>query len=362
MFAAVTAIALAGTALASGLSFHDADHYPLDGSSGYGVVVGDFNRDGKLDVISADDGPTLEYLRGKGDGTLANPVPVNDGATSNWGLAAARFDQGKTLDLAVANDANDEILLLRGRGDGTFRSPQSFPVGPGPQSPAAADFNGDGHLDIAVADDGGTSVSVLLGKAHGGFKPAHDYQVCGAPYSVSTGRMNGDRRPDIVTTGDSPADCVSVLLAKPDGTFKTHIDRHGLPPGPEDSITGDFNRDGKTDVAVANEATTQISVLMGKGNGHVDTPDNYDAGESPWHIATGDFNGDGKLDLVAGNESSDFVSVYKGKGDGTFAAQKQVIVGPDPSPVATGNLDRRHGDDIVTNLDGNEIVVLLSRG
>jgi hypothetical protein len=359
--AAVIAIAAGGTALASGLSFH-TDHYQLGASSGYGVVVGDFNGDGKLDVVSADDGATVEYLKGKGDGTLADPVPVNDGATGSWGLAAGRFDKGKTLDLAVANDADDEILLLRGRGDGTFRSPQTFPVGPNPLSPAAADFNRDGHLDIAVANDGDTSVSVLLGKAHGGFKHAHDYPVCGAPYSISTGRMNGDRRPDIVTTGDSPADCVSVLLAKPDGTFKPHIDRNGLPPGPEDSITGDFNRDGKTDVAVADEATTQISVLMGKGNGHLDAPDNLEAGDSPWHIATGDFNDDGKLDLVAGNESSDFVSVFKGKGDGTFAAQTQVTVGDAPSPVATGNLDRRHGDDIVTNLDSNEIVVLRSRG
>lgn len=360
--AVLVVLVVVPSAAARLLSF-TVENYPLGGSSGYGVVTGDFNRDGKLDVVSADSSDTVEFFKGKAGGKLAShPVAVNDGASDNWGLVAGRFDKGKTLDLAVADDADDEIVLLRGKGDGTFRAPLTFPVGPGPQSPAAADFNHDGHLDIAAANDDDTSVSVLLGKAHGGFKPFDDYHVCGSPYAVATGHMNGDRLPDIVTTGDNPENCVSVLLAKPNGKFEPQIVRRGLAGGPEDVITGDFNRDGRTDAATADEAADMTSVMLGKGNGHLKQPVEYAAGGGSWHIDTGHINGDRNLDLVVGNESENFLSIYLGKKNGTFSQQREIIAGQDNSPVAVANLDRHGLDDIVTNEDSNELVVLLNQG
>ena len=110
----------------------------------------------------------------------------------------------------------------------------------------------------------------------------------------------------------------SVLLGNGDGTFKGAAS-YGAGSSPFSFAVGDFNGDGKLDLAVANYGTNYATVLLGNGDGTFKGAVSYSAGSYPVSVAVGDFNGDGKLDLVVANQDSGDVSVLLGNGgDGTF--------------------------------------------
>src|SRR5258708_3789535 len=112
---------------------------------------------------------------------------------------------------------------------------------------------------------------------------------------------------------------------------------------------GDFNGDGLQDLAVANESSSDVSVLLGNGDGTFQAPRNFAVGDSPISIAVGDFNGDGVWDLaVAGSFG---VGVLLGNGDGTFQAVRNFVAGVNPSSVAVGDFNGDGVQDLaVTNM------------
>jgi len=198
-------------------------------------------------------------------------------------------------------------------------------------SVATGDFNRDGKLDVAVANPVTNTVSVFLGNGDGTFQSAVDYrtgtqpalstQFC-EPSSVGVGDFNGDGKTDLAVSNLNESD-ISVLLGNGDGTFQSAVNyATGLSPAA--IAVGDFNQDGKLDLAVANSGCGSpcgnISVLLGNGDGTFQSPVNYVTGNQPGSVAVGDFNEDGKLDLVVANSSSGNISVLLGNGDGTFQA------------------------------------------
>src|SRR6266478_6226118 len=148
----------------------------------------------------------------------------------------------------------------------------NFPVGHAPFSVAVAEFNGDGKLDLVVANAGSDDVTILLGNGQGGF-----LEASGSPISAGA--------------------------------------------GPFSVATADFNGDGKTDFAVANYDSGNVSIFLGDGTGGfsqaIDSP--IAAGTNPASIAVGDFNGDGKADLAVANHVSHDVTILLGNGDGGFS-------------------------------------------
>jgi Bacterial Ig-like domain/FG-GAP-like repeat/RTX calcium-binding nonapeptide repeat (4 copies)/FG-GAP repeat len=138
-----------------------------------------------------------------------------------------------------------------------------FPVGSTPTTVTNADFNADGKMDLAAQNAGSNNVSVLLGGGDGNFQPAPNspFQVGSIPSSVTSADFNGDRKADLAVTNQSSHN-VSVLLGNGDGTFQAKQD---FPvSSPTSVINADFNRDGKTDLAVANYGSNSVSVLLGQ--------------------------------------------------------------------------------------------------
>ncbi|MDA8104507.1 MAG: VCBS repeat-containing protein, partial [Nitrospiraceae bacterium] len=125
---------------------------------------------------------------------------------------------------------------------------------------------------------------------------------------------------------------------------------------------GDFNRDGKTDLAVANYGSNNVSVLLGNGNGTFQPAANYPSGASPRGIATGDFNRDGKIDLAVANAVDNNLSILLGVGDGTFQAPVNYNAGSSPGGLVAGDFNSDGRPDIaVADVGGNISVLLLEQ-
>lgn len=201
-------------------------------------------------------------------------------------------------------------------------SSASFPTGLRPIFVATGDYNGDGIQDVVVVNQCGSdptclsggSVSVLLGKPDGTLHSHVDYPVGTDPMFAVVGDFNNDGKPDIAVTSGS--NTVSVLLGIGDGTFQTPV-VYNTASAPGSAVIGDFNHDGRLDLAVACSGSKSISVLLGNGDGTFQPHADYAVNFTPQSIAAADFNGDGKVDLAVADLD---VTILLGNGDGTFQA------------------------------------------
>ena len=288
---------------------------------------------------------------------------------------AGDFNGDGHIDLAVANTASNDVSVLLGNGNGTFQHEVRYTVGiypisketavgSYPFSVVAGDFNGDGRTDLAVANGASNDVSVLLGNGDGTFQNFQQpvQNLAGSlPFGIVAGDFNGDGRTDLAVANFASGD-VSVLLGNGDGTFQNQ-GRYAVGLGPDAIVAGDFNGDGRTDLAVANGASSDVSVLLGNGDGTFQTPVRYAVGTEPEALVAGDFNGDGCTDLAVANYGSNDVSVLLGNGDGTFQEQKTYLVGTEPKAIVAGDFNGDgHTDLAVANNGDHDVSVLLNKG
>jgi hypothetical protein len=308
------------------------------GPTPWALAAGDFNSDGRLDLVVANlNGSDVSLFLGKGDGTFESAVNYNVGSDP-YSVSVGDFNGDGKSDVAVVNDGSNSVSVLLGKGDGTFQAAMNYRTGPQPTSVATGDFNRDGKLDLAVTNFGSDSVSVLLGNGDGTFRSAVDYGVGTQPWSLAVGDFNQDGKLDLAVA-NSASDNISVLLGNGDGTFRSAVN-YAAGSVPQSVVVGDFNRDGKLDLAVMNSASNDISVLLGNGDGTFQAAVNYSTG-SPSSLTAGDLNGDGNLDLIVGSYANAIVSVLLGIGNGTFRPAVDFACGPAAVTVGDFNGDGR---------------------
>jgi hypothetical protein len=334
------------------------------------LALGDLNNDGKLDVVSANYWvATVSTLLGKGDGTFTQTGEYQTGAPRSGdgtlyagpsAVVLGDLDGDGRLDLVTANNLGNTVSVLRGKGDGTFAAKVDYACGKGTQSVALADVNGDGRLDLVAANYESDTVSVLVGNGDGTLAAKVDYPVGDGPRKVALGDLDADGKLDIVAV-NMLARTVSVLLGLGDGTFTDGMTSPtaGPPSAWLDEAAlgdlaalGDVNGDGKPDLIVV---TSQVSVMLGRGDGSFATPVGYPAdywGDGIRSLALADVNGDGKPDIFAMSSTGGPVSVLLGRGDGTFAAKADYLVGSGMNVVALGDVNGDGSLDIVVGIDG----------
>jgi len=155
---------------------------------------------------------------------------------------------------------------------------------------------------------------------------------------------------------------MTTLLGYGDGTFTAPVN-YGTANSPASVAVGDFNRDGKLDVVVANQGSNTVSILLGNGNGTFQSPVTYNAGAGPIAVAVGDLNGDGKLDLAVANFGGNNVSILLGNGDGTFQPAVNYAAAGAPRSVTLGDFNNDGKLDLaVANSGSNNVSVLLGNG
>ncbi len=166
-------------------------NYPA-GALAVSAAVGDFNGDGKADLVTANSYiNTVGVLLGNGNGTFQAPVMAGANDFPN-ALAMGDFNNDAKLDLAVANRSSNDVSVLLGKGDGSFRAAVNYPVGLSPRGVAVGDFNGDHKIDLVTANDAGNSVSVMLGNGDGTFQAAVNYTTV-TPIRGGRGRLQRRR-------------------------------------------------------------------------------------------------------------------------------------------------------------------------
>src|SRR5205809_789546 len=345
------------------LSFAKRD-FPVDSDS-ITVAVDDFNGDGVPDLVVANEGSNnVAVLLGNGDGTFraAQFFPV--GINPVW-VVVGGFNGNRVQDLAVPNINANNISVLLGNGDGTFPAGRTFAVGSLPTSVTVGDFNGDGKLDLAAANWNSGDVAVLPGNGHGPSQPERAFPAGTDPISAAVGDFNRDGLPDLAVANYGNNN-ISVLLGNGDGTFRPAV---YFPAGtlPSFVAVGQFNADGILDLAVTNAWSNDVSVLLGNGDGTFQAPRSFAVGSSPLSAAVADINGDGRLDLAVANYGNPSVGdlgnvvVLLGNGDGTFQPALPFTVGTNPESVVVGDFNRDGKLDLaVANFHSNSVSVLIN--
>jgi VCBS repeat-containing protein len=291
----------------------------------------------------------------------ANPYSVTTGD----------FNADGKLDLAVANYSSNKVSILLGNGNGTFQPAVNYSTGIGPASVTTGDFNADGKLDLATANYYSDNVSIFLGNGDGTFQSANNFSTNGStrstgPRSVTTGDFNGDGKLDLATANDTN-NTVSILLGNGNGTFRSAVNYIAGTTATANTYsvtTGDFNGDDKLDLAVAIRGSNIVSIFLGSGNNGVFTKTcNYSTGTSPRSVTTGDFNADGKLDLATANSTTNTVSILLGNGNGTFQSAVNYSTGTRPYSVTTGDFNADGKLDLATaNFGSSTVSILLGNG
>lgn len=349
------------------------------GNTPYSVSFSDFNLDGKPDMVTANySATTFSVLMNTTTPGASTPTfsATTDFTTGTGPYAVALGDlngDGKP-DAAVANyDATSVSVFFNtttpGASTPTFSAKTDFTTGTNPASISFSDFNGDGKSDIVVVNYGSNSISVLFntttsGSATPTFSAKTDFTTGTGPYAVATGDFNGDGKKDIAAANyDATSVSVFFNTTTPGSATPTFSAKTDFTAGtnPSSVTIRDLNGDGKNDLAVANYGSNSVSILLNTTTTNASTPTfsaktDFATESGPYAVTLGDINNDGRPDMAATNYTTNKVSQYfnittPGASTPAFGAVSNYTVGTAPSSVTFCDLN---GDGKADMAIGNE--------
>jgi len=243
---------------------------------------------------------------------------------------------------------------LKGKGDGSFRGPCAYAVGPSPRAFTSGDFVVDDVRDLAVIGYSG-DVSVLPGQANGSF---------GAPIVTSTGLsggsllvssdLDGNELEDLLLAdGNFSSSSLSLLSSAGNGMFDPPQTFPAGGRGTRSIAIGDVNGDLVNDLVLSNSSSNQLSVHLGRSIGGFEDPLRFGTGRSPAEVELSDLDRDGDLDAVVSNREEDTMSVLLGLGDGFFAPDVPYLACDGPSSFELGDFDGDGLTDLIVSCVGD---------
>ena len=325
------------------------------------LVSADFDNDGNPDLAAIGANGSVLVARGDGHGGFAPTTSTTVSGAPAY-LAVGDFDGNGIPDLLVASNSTSatalgSVSVLLGNGDGTFKTPTSALTGVPAIQLATGDFNLDGNTDAAVVVKGnlGTqipgSVVILKGKGDGTFTAGPSMSVGPQPeqpFFAAVGDVNGDGKPDLVVLFQyfTPIYGLQVFLGNGDGTFQALAP---VTTGQESVsvVISDFNGDGRPDLVISHCCgATDMTYMLGNGDGTFQPETEFSAGIGPSAIAMGELNGDGVQDLAIANYETQglgYVTIVPGAGLRTQSAASFAFM-----PLAPDSIVACFGHDLAT--------------
>src|ERR1700674_4978892 len=350
------------------------------GNNPVALVAKDFNGDGQADIAVANQNDnSISILLNNNQGNFTqpstSPILLGKNETGPAAIASAVLRTSSTAvptpaaDLIVANSGSNTVSVLLGNGDGTFTeaSGSPFAVGKQPSAIVIADFDSDGNLDFAVANKGDNSISVFKGDGSGGFTPFPKSPfllpniVSGTetgPVAMVTANFRNQGKPDLAVVNEN-SNTVSILLSSGDNTFDgTFSEAINSPVGvgktPVAIASGDFNGDAVPDLAVVNQADNSVSILLSNGDGtfSVAPGSPLSTAATPAGIVVANFTHAANNDLVVTNQGQGTLGIYVGLGLGAFAPRFELNAPAGPSAIVTADFNGDALPDVAFTAQG----------
>ncbi len=338
-------------------------------------------------------------------GGLSPVSPIPPGNSATFTVTFAPGTTGlKTATVNIANSDCDEApydfsvqgtgvpptlgtyptTIIANAGSNAIVTPSAAPTNaPSITATTSTDFKGllqvnsiTGVVNITNAHPAGTyTVTVRAGSVTSAFiltvntplcsqgilSGAPNVSVGSGPYTVAIGDFNGDGKQDMATSNLN-VNTVSIRLGDGTGGFSgtTDVNVGSLPYS---VAVGDFNGDGKQDLVTANFNSNTLSIRLGDGAGNFNGSTEISVATNPISVAIGDFNGDGKQDLATANFISANASIRLGDGTGNFSGATEINVGANPYSVAVGDFNGDNKQDLATaNAGSNSVSIRLGDG
>ncbi|MCL5028323.1 MAG: T9SS type A sorting domain-containing protein [Bacteroidetes bacterium] len=360
------------------------------GTSPASVAYGDLNGDGKPDIVVANyvSNTISVFLNTTSSGASTPSFSTKTDFTTGSGpisVAIADLNGDGKLDIIVANSNDNTVSVFfnttaNGASTPSLSAKTNFTTGTTPYYVAAADLNGDGRLDIVTANPVSNNISVLLNtKSNGASTPSFsaktDFSTGSSCRWIAIGDFNGDGKLDIATANYG-ANTVSVLL-------NTTPDRASIPSfsanntfttgtNPSTVAVADINKDGKPDIVAANYGSNTVSVFLNTTTDSASVPSfsaktDFTTGTGPTAIATFDLNGDGKPDVVIANYNANTISVLLdttaiGASIPSFTTKTDFSTGTNPRGVVIADMNGDYKPDVVTANIGTNNISVMLNG
>ncbi len=323
----------------------------LNAPGQFSILVEDLNTDGAVDVITngmvlLNDGAG-NFPRTTGFAAGLQPTLVRVGDLNKDGI----------LDLVTANESSNSVTAFLGRGNGSFQTPRHYIVGHEPGEIIIEDLDGNSTVDLAVSNLSSTHLSILFGTGDGNFIggqafPSTLFNATQTTNQVALADFDGDGLLDLAAANILGNGDAAVLKGESFGKFAVPVvlpDQHG-----GEVVAGDFNADSNPDLAFIQQgspggAHDTIEVRLGNSNLTFGSPTTLTLPDSDLALNFGlavDVDDNGTIDLVTANTGTDDVSVFLGNGKGTFQNDVTTSVGDHPTWVAAGHLDGNASRDL----------------
>jgi hypothetical protein len=376
--ALATLAALVGVALAASTNFVEPASSPEPAGAGpQDLVTADLDADTDADlaVVNVSSGSVTVH-RNNGSGNFSQPASSPETPASfdfPTAIDVGDLDGDADRDLAVANQLGDNVTILRNNGSGNFTEPGTSPEPTGANTFAvtAADLDEDDDIDLAVANGNNPTgaVTVLLNNGSANFSPASTSPetVGNTPVSIAAADLDGDGDNDLGVANQQNGS-VTVLRNNGTANFSQPVSSpHFVGTFPQGITAARLDADADVDLAVNNQGSDNVSILLNSGNANFSQPATSpeQVGDRPLAPpVAADFDLDGDLDLATENATSEDVTILRNVGAANFIepASSPELVGPAPRGIVGADFDGDLDPDLaVTNQNGGNLTILRNR-